>query len=78
MSVWDPVPFIPPHTEDTARQGAYQISRTKGILLVRGRGGVRFGAGAWIRKFISCFCTLCYLPRRHIDNCGEKGDHTMV
>lgn len=33
-----PVPFIPPHMEDTESQGAYQQSRTKGSLLVGGRG----------------------------------------
>lgn len=37
--MWHPVPFIPPHREDTEMQGAYQQSRTKGSLLVGGREG---------------------------------------
>lgn len=48
------VPFIPPQTEDTEMQGAYQQSRTKGILVVCVRVCLCVSVCAGLR----CVCVL--------------------
>lgn len=76
MSMWHPVPFIPPHMKDTEMQGAYQQSKTKGSLLLGGRGSGVDGGELGLRwGRLSSYCTLWYQPRRHYDSCRGGGTY---